>query len=269
MMNINSMDRTNHAMQMGQKNFLGNGKDSVSKGIQSQIENAQKQLQELSSNKEMSTEEKIKKQQEIREQINDLNKQLRQHQIDQRKEMQEMKQPSKDGVSNKKQSNISKAGSQGTGFSKASMTAMISADSALSQAKNCDHIATQMEGQKNVLAMEIKLDAQRGKDVTAKQGQMQDLEERIMETKASQIAALGTASKEIEEAAKTDQQKEKTEDKTEGKEKTKQEKASNSMEFVDAITAENGVSENTVVSKENETSDILAGIYYTKIDVLL
>lgn len=266
MMNINSMDRTNHAMQMGQKNFLGNGKDSVSKGIQGQIENAQKQLQELSSNKEMSTEEKIKKQQEIREQINDLNKQLRQYQIDQRKEMQ---QPSKDGVSNKKQSNISKAGSQGTGFSKASMTAMISADSALSQAKNCDHIATQMEGQKNVLAMEIKLDAQRGKDVTAKQGQMQDLEERIMETKASQIAALGTASKEIEEAAKTDQQKEKTEDKTEGKEKTKQEKASNSMESVDAITAENGVSENTVVSKENETSDILAGIYYTKIDVLL
>lgn len=260
------MDRTNHAMQMGQKNFLGNGKDSVSKGIQGQIENAQKQLQELSSNKEMSTEEKIKKQQEIREQINDLNKQLRQYQIDQRKEMQ---QPSKDGVSNKKQSNISKAGSQGTGFSKASMTAMISADSALSQAKNCDHIATQMEGQKNVLAMEIKLDAQRGKDVTAKQGQMQDLEERIMETKASQIAALGTASKEIEEAAKTDQQKEKTEDKTEGKEKTKQEKASNSMESVDAITAENGVSENTVVSKENETSDILAGIYYTKIDVLL
>ncbi len=265
MMNINSMDRTNHAMQMGQKNFLGNGKDSVSKGIQSQIENAQKQLQELSSNKEMSTEEKIKKQQEIREQINDLNKQLRQHQIDQRKEMQEMKQPSKDGVSNKKQSNISKVGSQGTGFSKASMTAMISADSALSQAKNCDHIATQMEGQKNVLAMEIKLDAQRGKDVTKKQGDMQDLEERIMKTEASQIAALNMANQEMEEATKTDQQREKTE----GKEKTKQEKASNSMESVDSITAGNGVSENTVVSKENETSDILAGIYYTKIDVLL
>ncbi len=258
MMNINSMDRTNHAMQMGQKNFLGNGKDSVSKGIQGQIENAQKQLQELSSNKEMSTEEKIKKQQEIREQINDLNKQLRQHQIDQRKEMQEMKQPSKDGVSNKKQSNISKVGSQGTGFSKASMTAMISADSALSQAKNCDHIATQMEGQKNVLAMEIKLDAQRGKDVTKKQGDMQDLEERIMKTEASQIAALNMANQEMEEATKT-----------EGKEKTKQEKASNSMESVDSITAGNGVSENTVVSKENETSDILAGIYYTKIDVLL
>ncbi len=265
MMNINSMDRTNHAMQMGQKNFLGNGKDSVSKGIQGQIENAQKQLQELSSNKEMSTEEKIKKQQEIREQINDLNKQLRQHQIDQRKEMQEMKQPSKDGVSNKKQSNISKVGSQGTGFSKASMTAMISADSALSQAKNCDHIATQMEGQKNVLAMEIKLDAQRGKDVTKKQGDMQDLEERIMKTEASQIAALNMANQEMEEATKTDQQREKTE----GKEKTKQEKASNSMESVDSITAGNGVSENTVVSKENETSDILAGIYYTKIDVLL
>lgn len=268
-MNIGSMDRTSQGMQMGQKSFLGNGKDSISKGIQSQIENAQKQLQELSSNKEMSTEEKMKKQQEIREQINDLNKQLRQHQIDQRKEMQEMKQSSKDGVSNKKQSNVSKAGSQRTGLSKASMTAMISADSALSQAKNSDHIVTQMEGQKNVLAMEMKLDEQRGKDVTKKQGDMQDLEERIMKTEASQIAALNTASQEMEEAAKTDQQKEKTEDKTEGKEKTKQEKASNSMESMDSIAAENGVSENTGISKENETSDIPAGIYYTKIDVLL
>ena len=63
--------------------------DSVSKNIQNQIANAQKQLQELSANKDMSIEEKMKKRQEIQQQITDLNNQLRQHQIEQRKEQQE------------------------------------------------------------------------------------------------------------------------------------------------------------------------------------
>lgn len=35
--------------------------DSVSKNIQNQIANAQKQLQEISANKEMTVEEKMKK----------------------------------------------------------------------------------------------------------------------------------------------------------------------------------------------------------------
>ena len=65
--------------------------DSVSKNIQNQIANAQKQLQELSANKDMSIEEKMKKRQEIQQQITDLNNQLRQHQIEQRKEQQAKK----------------------------------------------------------------------------------------------------------------------------------------------------------------------------------
>ena len=59
--------------------------DSVSKNIQNQIANAQNQLQELSANENMSAEEKMKKRQEIQQQITDLNNQLRQHQIEQRK----------------------------------------------------------------------------------------------------------------------------------------------------------------------------------------
>ena len=60
--------------------------DSVSKNIRDQIANAQKQLQEISSNKEMSVEQKMKRRQEIQQQISDLNNQLRQHQIEQRKQ---------------------------------------------------------------------------------------------------------------------------------------------------------------------------------------
>ena len=64
------------------------GNDSVSKNIQNQIANAQQKLQDLSSNEEMSLEDKMKKRQEIQQEINNLNQQLRQHQIEQRKEQQ-------------------------------------------------------------------------------------------------------------------------------------------------------------------------------------
>ena len=82
---LNGANTQNGGMNMMQLN------DSVSKNIQNQIANAQKELQELSANKEMSIEEKMKKRQEIQQQIAELNQQLRQHQIEQRKEQQAKK----------------------------------------------------------------------------------------------------------------------------------------------------------------------------------
>lgn len=108
--------------------------DSVSKNIQNQIANAQKQLQELSANKDMSIEEKMKKRQEIQQQITDLNNQLRQHQIEQRKEQQAKKSSMDDMLGGSKKT-APKAGKQSTGLSQASMKAMISADSAMAQAR--------------------------------------------------------------------------------------------------------------------------------------
>ena len=65
--------------------------DSYSRNIQNQIANAQKQLQELSSKEDMTLEEKKKKKQELQQQISDLNMQLRQHQMEQRREKQQAK----------------------------------------------------------------------------------------------------------------------------------------------------------------------------------
>ena len=65
-MKINGLNGTN--TQTGGINMMQSN-DSVSKNIQNQIANAQKQLQELSANKEMSIEEKMKKRQEIQQQI--------------------------------------------------------------------------------------------------------------------------------------------------------------------------------------------------------
>ena len=61
-MKINGTNGANTQMvQMG----MNQAADSYSKNIQNQIANAQKQLQELSSNEDMTLEEKMKKRQEI------------------------------------------------------------------------------------------------------------------------------------------------------------------------------------------------------------
>lgn len=74
--------------QIGQMG-MNQATDSYSRNIQNQIADAQKQLQELSSNKDMTQEEKMTKRQELQQQISDLNVQLRQHQIEQRREKQQ------------------------------------------------------------------------------------------------------------------------------------------------------------------------------------
>lgn len=186
--------------------------DSVSKNIQNQIANAQKQLQELSANKDMSIEEKMKKRQEIQQQITDLNNQLRQHQIEQRKEQQAKKSSMDDMLGGSKKT-APKAGKQSTGLSQASMKAMISADSAMAQAQVQGSVATKMEGRAGVLESEIKLDSARGDDVEAKKEELAEVEQKAALAESAQMNTLATANKELEEAAKADQQTEKADDK--------------------------------------------------------
>ena len=208
-MKINGINGAN--TQVGGMNMMQSN-DSVSKNLQSQIANAQKQLQELSANKDMSIEEKMKKRQEIQQQIADLNNQLRQHQIEQRKEQQAKKSSMNDMLGGSKQS-APKAGNQGTGLSQASMKAMISADSAMAQAKVQGSVATKMEGRAGVLESEIKLDSARGDDVEAKKEELAEVEQKAALAESAQMNTLATANKELEEAAKADQQTEKADDK--------------------------------------------------------
>ena len=177
--------------------------DSVSKNIQNQIANAQKQLQELSANKDMSIEEKMKKRQEIQQQITDLNNQLRQHQIEQRKEQQAKKSSMDDMLGGSKKT-APKAGKQSTGLSQASMKAMISADSAMAQAQVQGGVATKMEGRAGVLESEIKLDSARGDDVEAKKEELAEVEQKAVQAESAQMNTLATANKELEEAAYID-----------------------------------------------------------------
>ena len=180
--------------------------DSFSKSIQNQISNAQKQLQELSENKDMSMEEKMKRRQEIQQQITELNNQLRQHQIEQRKEKQERAAKSAEKKESVKNEN------KGTGLSQASMTAIISADAALSQAKVHGSVATRMEGRAGVLEAEIKQDGSRGGNVEAKKEELAKVQQKAVAAGTSQTDTLASVSKDIKEAAKEDKTENKDED---------------------------------------------------------
>ncbi len=208
-MTINGISGANtQAAQIGMNQAM----DSYSKNIQNQIANAQKQLQELSSNEEMTLEEKMKKRQEIQQQISDLNMQLRQHQIEQRKEQQSKGASMDDMLGGN--GTAAKSGNKGSGLSQASMQAMISADSSMKQAKVQGSVATQMQGRANVLKAEIK---QSG-STEAKEAELADLEQKAVNATASQMNTLAEANKAVSEAAAAERTEKKTSDAKEEKE---------------------------------------------------
>lgn len=208
-MKINGTNGVN--TQMGQMG-MNQAADSYSRNIQNQIVNAQKQLQELSSNEEMTLEEKMKKRQEIQQQISDLNMQLRQHQVEQRKEKQQAKGTSMDDMLGGTKGG--KSGSKSAGLSQASMTAMISADTSIKQAKVQGSVATEMKGRANVLKAEIK---QSG-STEAKEAELADLEQKAVNATASQMNTLAKANKAVEEAAAAERTEKKASDAKEEKE---------------------------------------------------
>lgn len=191
--------------------------DSYSRNIQKQIMDAQKQLQELSSNEKMSPEEKMKKRQELQQQINDLNMQLKQHQMEQRKEKQQKMGSTMDDLLGGPKRDTS--GNKNSGLSQASMTAMISADSSMKQSKVQGSVATRMKDRASVLESEIKLDNIGGQGTSKKKEELADVEKKAMHATASQMNTLTDANRTLKEAAAADKKEERAEEdeKTESK----------------------------------------------------
>ena len=249
---INSINGVNS--QLGGINTMQTN-DSVSKNIQNQIANAQKQLQDLSSNKDMSIEEKMKKRQEIQQQITDLNNQLRQHQVEQRKE----KQAKKASMDNMVSGNKSKGSSQ-SGMNASTMRAMISADSAMAQAQVQGSVASKMEGRGGVLEAEIKLDMALGGDVEKKQEELAEVTQKATRAEAAQLNTLADASKELEAAAKADKQTEKTDDMDKKTDKKDEATATKDNKMAEAV--------NTDITEAVETS-LSESAIYSHVDVRL
>ena len=255
-MKINGINGAN--TQMGQMG-MNQATDSYSRNIQNQIANAQKQLQELSSNEDMTLEEKMKKRQEIQQQISDLNMQLRQHQAEQRKEKQQAKGTSMDDMLGGTKGG--KSGSKSAGLSQASMTAMISADTSIKQAKVQGSVATSMEGRAGVLESEIKNN--HGADVTKKKEELADVTQKAQAATVSQMNTLAEANKAMEEAAVV----ERGDNKTSGAKEEKTGQAENTAEkAVESST--NGEKVQPVEAAVLEVTTAQAAVY-THVDVRL
>lgn len=248
-MNVNGINGSNAGVQLFQMN-MNQGTDSVSKNLQNQIANAQKQMQELGENKEMSLEEKMKKRQEIQQQISDLQNQLRQHQIEQRKENQQKKGSSIDDMLGKNRQ-ASKSAKGSAGMSSASMQAIISADASMDQVKVQGAVKSQMEGKAGVLKAEIKQDAGRG-DVEKKKEELAAIEAKAQDIEASQMSAISDINKKLEEAAKEDQKTAKTEDK---KDDTKKTKAAESKDEAMETEEQMQVQNTDIPALENNSPD--------------
>ena len=147
----------------------GQAEDAQSRNIRKQIEEAQKKLQEVSANGELSSEDKMKKRQEIQKQISDLRMQLRQHQTELKKQQREEKRAAENNSDSE-----GKAGEQNAGLSTAGIKAVISSETSMKQAKVQNGVVAKMEGKAGVLEAEIKQDSRNGGDTSAKEAELAD-----------------------------------------------------------------------------------------------
>lgn len=244
-MNIKGISGANTGMGHGVN--MGNNiqNDSVSKHIQNQIINAQKKLQDLSDDKEMSLEDKMKKRQEILQEIANLNQQLRQHQMELRKENQQKEMSMNDMLGGNSKSNASKGDKQGMkAMSQATMTAIISADSSMKQAQVQGATADSIEGRARVLESEIKMDKSRGDDTGKKQEELNEMKVKEQEATSAQLSTLADANKTMKEAAETDREAEAADKKTD---RAEERKDKNIEDKVDGATIDVNMAEDVSV----------------------
>lgn len=230
---------------------LNQGMDAYSKSLQQQIADAQKQLQELSKNNELDPETKMKKRQEIQKQISDLNAQLRQHQIEERRKASQEK---------KQKNQPEKAEENMTGMSQNSMEAIISAESSLKQAKIQGDTANQMQNTADIKKSEIKRDGGGAKrtsedsaSISKKWDEVEGLEQKVQAAAISQMSSLAEAGKRMSDAAKADSSTNaKTEDKVGAAAKVEIEEgaAGDETKVVTEVNAETEASTVTVQSAE-------------------
>lgn len=184
---------------------VGAGEDAVSRNLKKQIMSQQEKLKELSNNGDISMEEKMKRRQEISQEIARLNQELRQHQIDvkaeERQERMEQAKQSEQRIGRKDGTNKAD-----TGLSGDSQQALVGADTALKQARACDTVEISLEGRARVLASEIELDEMRGVDTTRKREELSDAKERMEDVSAYRSSTLSDAAEDMDDTRRVEEE---------------------------------------------------------------
>lgn len=164
--------------------------DSESKNLEHQIASKQQRLSRLSSDAEMTAEEKAKERQEVQKQIEELNRKLRQIQLEQKEKAEEAAKEQEQKAALKEQmlGETTKKETQGEDFAKAqeeriekhnppveSIQKMLAVDSVVQQERVLGSVDRQKAGRENVLEAEIKSDEVYGMDVTHKKEELSAL----------------------------------------------------------------------------------------------
>ncbi len=262
------------SMGVGTQMPVQQGTDATSRNIQNQIQMKQQELQKLSENDEMSLEEKMKKRQEIQKEIFELNNQLRQHQIEQRRQQQQSKDTSMDDMLGGKREDASPGEGQAAGFSQTGMKAMISADASMEQAQVQGSVAARMEGKAKVLKSEIEQDKNSGTSTEHKEAEMADLLGKAQNATVAQMGTLRDAVA-IMEAAKEEEKGTDTADGTQEASGQKDGSGQTEAEGATTVGQKPTVSENmpevpnqaAKVQKESGTTSLPES--YTPVDILL
>lgn len=184
-----------YSANYSQMQIMNSGNQDTSlKAIQDQIENVQKQLQALSGNEKISAEEKMSKQRDLQQQLQDLNKQLAQRKIEiqqERREKAAAKVNSMDEVSQN-------AENQESGMMETvSMKGLIHADTSMKQVKTVQTVKTGMEGRAGVLEREIKTDRGRG-STEKKEAELAKLNGRINDASSDMMKRAADAETTLE-----------------------------------------------------------------------
>lgn len=253
--------------------------DPVCKDLRRQIEDLQKQMKELSANQEVPMEAKMKKRQDLQKQISELEVQLRQRQMEVKREENQKKKSNEssfdDLLGTKPQEK--RGGKQGTGMSAGSMEALISADVSMKQADVHSSIATKMENRAGVIETEIMLDSGRGgsSNIGLKEEELAKTKAIADQATVSQMESLAQANKTIQEAAK-DEQNDK-DGKTEADTKTgssqsiavvdgeEQSTPGTSQNVASTLTREGGQSDSQQEAEEKNTFDTeMMGVAFSR-----
>ena len=183
--------------------------DMYTKNIQQQIMDTQKEMQELSSDEALTMEEKMKKRQELQQEISDLNNQLRQHLAEKKKEQQELKKAA--AVEEDTRGADTNVQEDGRGISGKGMSAMISAGTSIKHAQSQDRVKIKLEGMAGVLRAEIRQEAraETGKDasrgsVETKERELEKVEKKLSDVSSAQMSSLKDANQVMKDAAKAE-----------------------------------------------------------------
>jgi len=184
------------SMSVGQMGSI-RPEDSVSKNIENQISNIQRQMHGLSSEKDISVEEKMKKRQEYQQEISRLNMELRQRQAEVSREQR------RETLESDREGSKSTATDEDNGDRTATLSGtkgMIASDFSVEQARSQGVVVARIEGGIAVLKGEINLDEIRGADVERKEEELAKQEKRARRASASRLSILGGAREELKAA---------------------------------------------------------------------